>query len=309
MHLWPERVVPKCAEDRSLAIAHGLEDVFWVQDDDNPDKWHPRHTPTTPIDQLIAERTNPTTTAARQPPHTMTDTFHAYVANQLATQLKQRRIVVWYDARSEFAPFVERARRATATDATPIEVDVAGTSAHLVVDDGSLYSHAVPGRAARRCGRARLVVVYLPGRQADPRRVGADGARDWPVDAWEPQLRQLARNALRQRFTDGVIDELLGRESTTYADIAAALGSEGTKPPSVLKSILSGGSSDAQIAAWLATIDARRGDRREGGGRRAPQAGRDRGWASTSRATTSSKWRRIVVRTALGLEFRSDLGG
>ena len=32
MHLWPERVVPKCATDRSLAIAHGLEDVFWVED-------------------------------------------------------------------------------------------------------------------------------------------------------------------------------------------------------------------------------------------------------------------------------------
>ena len=31
MHLWPERVVPKCATDRSLAIAHGLEDVFWVK--------------------------------------------------------------------------------------------------------------------------------------------------------------------------------------------------------------------------------------------------------------------------------------
>jgi hypothetical protein len=31
MHLWPERVVPKCAKDRSLAIAHGLEDVFWVE--------------------------------------------------------------------------------------------------------------------------------------------------------------------------------------------------------------------------------------------------------------------------------------
>ena len=29
MHLWPERVVPKCATDRSLAIAHGLEDVLW----------------------------------------------------------------------------------------------------------------------------------------------------------------------------------------------------------------------------------------------------------------------------------------
>jgi hypothetical protein len=28
LHLWPERVVPKCADDLSLAIAHGLENVF-----------------------------------------------------------------------------------------------------------------------------------------------------------------------------------------------------------------------------------------------------------------------------------------
>ena len=48
MHLWPERVVPKCAEDRSLAIAHGLEDVFWVQDPDNEDKWIPRQIPQRP---------------------------------------------------------------------------------------------------------------------------------------------------------------------------------------------------------------------------------------------------------------------
>jgi hypothetical protein len=66
MRLWPERVVPRCAEDRSLAIAHGLEDVFWVQDDNNPDKWHTRETPTTPIDQLVAQRTNPTTKATLQ---------------------------------------------------------------------------------------------------------------------------------------------------------------------------------------------------------------------------------------------------
>jgi len=32
LHLWPECVVPKCATDRSLAIAHGLEDAFWVED-------------------------------------------------------------------------------------------------------------------------------------------------------------------------------------------------------------------------------------------------------------------------------------
>ncbi len=56
MHLWPERVVPKCAEDRSLAITHGLEDVFWFGDKDS--KWQPREEPTTDIDNLIKQRTS-----------------------------------------------------------------------------------------------------------------------------------------------------------------------------------------------------------------------------------------------------------
>jgi hypothetical protein len=56
MHLWPERVVPKCATDRSLAIAHGLEGVFWA--DDNDGKWQPRPTPTVPVEELIQERTS-----------------------------------------------------------------------------------------------------------------------------------------------------------------------------------------------------------------------------------------------------------
>jgi hypothetical protein len=34
MTTWPERVVPKCIKDRSIAIAHGLEDLFWVKDAD-----------------------------------------------------------------------------------------------------------------------------------------------------------------------------------------------------------------------------------------------------------------------------------
>jgi len=39
MRLWPERVVPKCADDRSLAIAHGLEEVLWLEGTDG--KWRP----------------------------------------------------------------------------------------------------------------------------------------------------------------------------------------------------------------------------------------------------------------------------
>ncbi len=64
MHLWPERVIPKCATDRSLAIAHNLESTFWTEDATNPDKWHPRTTRTTLTDQLITRHDNPATTAA-----------------------------------------------------------------------------------------------------------------------------------------------------------------------------------------------------------------------------------------------------
>jgi hypothetical protein len=62
MHLWPERVVPKCATDRSLAIAHGLEDMFWVEGSDG--KWTARKTPTHSVDELVRERTSPAVKSA-----------------------------------------------------------------------------------------------------------------------------------------------------------------------------------------------------------------------------------------------------
>jgi hypothetical protein len=62
MHLWPERVVPKCAQDRSLAIAHRLESVFWVEGANG--KWSARKTPTKSVDELVQERTSPAVKAA-----------------------------------------------------------------------------------------------------------------------------------------------------------------------------------------------------------------------------------------------------
>jgi hypothetical protein len=61
MRLWPERVVPKCATDRSLAIAHGLEDVFWTE---RKEGWVVRTTPTRSLDDLIAERSSDAVRAA-----------------------------------------------------------------------------------------------------------------------------------------------------------------------------------------------------------------------------------------------------
>jgi hypothetical protein len=56
MKFWPERVLPKCATDRSLAVAHELEDILWQEGDDG--KWSPRKNPKRLIDELVLERTS-----------------------------------------------------------------------------------------------------------------------------------------------------------------------------------------------------------------------------------------------------------
>ena len=64
MHLWPERVVPKCQDDRSLAIAHGLEDDFWYEDDDG--KWKNRKVSNQRVEELIVDRSSSAVKAALQ---------------------------------------------------------------------------------------------------------------------------------------------------------------------------------------------------------------------------------------------------
>jgi hypothetical protein len=56
MQFWPERVVTKCATDRSLAIAHGLEDVLWEEAANG--KWRPRPFSAGMVDELVRERTS-----------------------------------------------------------------------------------------------------------------------------------------------------------------------------------------------------------------------------------------------------------
>jgi hypothetical protein len=64
MHLWPERVVPKCATDRSLAIAHGLEEVLWEEDGDG--RWTAKDLSSADLQRLIAKRSSPAVQAALQ---------------------------------------------------------------------------------------------------------------------------------------------------------------------------------------------------------------------------------------------------
>jgi len=62
MHLWPERVVHKCAHDRSLAIAHGLEEELWAEDADG--KWASRQIDSASVERLVQERSSAAVKAA-----------------------------------------------------------------------------------------------------------------------------------------------------------------------------------------------------------------------------------------------------
>jgi hypothetical protein len=61
-HLWPERVIPKCTTDRSLAIAHGLEERLWQET--NNGHWLPRQLSEADLQALIAEHSNPAVKSA-----------------------------------------------------------------------------------------------------------------------------------------------------------------------------------------------------------------------------------------------------
>ena len=56
MHLWPERVIPKCTEDRSLAITHGLDGALWYEDTDG--EWRFKDLHPTDLRALINARTS-----------------------------------------------------------------------------------------------------------------------------------------------------------------------------------------------------------------------------------------------------------
>lgn len=181
--------------------------------------------------------------------------LHEYISKQLAEKLKARKLVVWYDPRREFSPFVAEIRGSAQISDEAVSVTVGALPARLTEYDGSMFELRavvepfVCGDAPSEC-----VIVYLPGRERD-RQGSVLMELEKAGDCYEPQLKRLARNVLRQRYTDGVIDEILAPERVSYEDLArASSDTSSTEPPSVLKSIfhnISG--NDGIITSWLAS--------------------------------------------------------
>src|SRR5439155_26531916 len=179
--------------------------------------------------------------------------LHDYVAKQLAEKLKSKKLVVWYDARGEFAPFIAEARGGARTSNEPAPVSVAGIATRLAEYAGSMFELRAVVEPRVSGDTPESVVIYLPGCERD-RRASVLMELEKAGTTWEPQLKQLAKNVLLQKYTLGVVDEMLPFDrKVSYEDLArAAAGNSGAEPPSILKSIFHDASgNDGLLSAWL----------------------------------------------------------
>jgi hypothetical protein len=236
--------------------------------------------------------------------------LHEYVEKQLAERIKSRRVVIWYDTRAEFALFIAELRGGPRTSNNLARVTVAGIDTKLAEYAGSMFELRALIEPDVSGDTAEPVVVYLPGCERD-RRASVLMEIEKAGECYEPQLKRLARNVLRERYTDGVIDEMLASERVTYEDLArASSDTSAAEPPSILRSIFHDASgNDALLAAWLAT-DARDDELvAKEANRELCKLVRSRLELELSEDLALSKMRSIALRYVLANEFRSDYRG
>ena len=235
--------------------------------------------------------------------------LHDYVAKQLAEKIKSRHVVVWYDERSEFAPFVSELRLGSRVDGELTTVAVGGSSVKLAEYAGSMFElrAAVEPHVSRDVPDA--VVIYMPGCARD-RRGSVLMELEKAGATWEPQLRQLAKNVLLQKYTLGVVDEILQLDrKVSYEDLARAVeGSNGREPPSILKSIFHNASgNDALLALWLVSEPRDTEITNKNATGELIKLVRARLGLELPESASLAKLRAITLRYVLAGEFRLDL--
>jgi PglZ domain len=236
--------------------------------------------------------------------------LHDYIAKQLAEKLESKKVVVWYDARREFAPFVEEVRGGVKTSSSAVSVTVDGIATQLVEYDGSMYELRAIVEPFVSGDSPNHVMIYIPRCERD--RYGSVLMEiEKAGDCFEWSLKRLARNLLRQRYTDGVIDEMLAPEKVTYEDLARASSDKSsTEPPSILKSIFHDASgSEGLLAAWLVSDGRDEEIRSKEATRELTKLIRSSLGLDPPEDTNLPKLRAITIRYVLAGEFLSDLNG
>ncbi|HEX9608116.1 MAG TPA: PglZ domain-containing protein [Gemmatimonadaceae bacterium] len=187
-------------------------------------------------------------------------------------------------------------------------ISVAGLTAHVAEYENSYFELRTLIEPHVSGDVPANVVIYLPGAERD-RRGSVLMELEKAGVCYEPQLKRLARNVLRLRYTDGIIDEMLAPDRVTYEDLARATAdTSSAEPPSILKTIFHDTSgNDGLLAEWLAsdardsTIESKEATRE------LVKLIRSRLGAELPEDAPLTKLRAITLRYVLAGEFRTDL--
>lgn len=234
--------------------------------------------------------------------------LHDYVAKQLADKIKSRRVVVWYDTSNDFAPFIAETRGGPRASSAPVEVSIAGSAARLAEYAGSMFELRTVVEPYVDQDAAEPVVIYLPGCERD-HRASVLMELEKAGTTWQPQLNKFARTVLLERYTLGVVDDLVPLDRrTSYDDLARASANSSAEPPSMLKSIFHDVSgNDGLLAAWLVS-DTRDADiAAKEATRELCKLVRSRLGLELPEDAALAKLRAVTLRYVLAGEFRTDL--
>ncbi len=197
--------------------------------------------------------------------------LHLHLASTLDRNLRERRIVVFYDMREEFGPFLDEFEPVGTGLGDLPRVCINDTLTHVARFEGSFFALKAAVEPVLAAQRPEPLLIYVPGygkeklgKLRGQAGSGAGQSREiWNLlfeldcagTSYEPTLRQLARLELRRRYTDGDIDEMLAPESLTYHHVVRFLTDDGDGSRSLVKLVLGNGSSEELLCRWLAEED------------------------------------------------------
>lgn len=234
--------------------------------------------------------------------------FHDHLAAQLDKKLRERRIVVWYDPRAEFADFVDDLPKLDPPEGRGglPRVWIDDLQTHVARYDGSFFALKARIEPIVERDQPDPLLVYLPGVKQDRQQsVLMEIEKGGTCHEWG--LRGQARVALRSAYTDGEIDELLEPEGIGYRDVDQFLGGQSAGSGSLLKLALGEGSSEVLLARWIG--DESRDALIEDKGAKAEllKLVASRLGLKVTEQSTLAQARHQVVRYLLVNEFRHDL--
>lgn len=234
--------------------------------------------------------------------------FHEYLGGQLDDMLKKHGIVVFYDPRREFEPLFNRELEEVGTgyDGLP-HVFIKDRLAFLARHEGSFFALRSAVEPIADLDKPDPLIIYLAGVERD-RQASVLMELEKSGTPYEPQLKRLALNVLRKRFTDGQIDEMLRPASVGYDDIVAFLrqGEHGASA-SVLRTIFAGAESEALITRWLASDEKDAAIAEKDAVAELVKLIETRLGIAVPGDTAPTEARNRVLRYVLVSEFRSDL--